>query len=230
MRRSSTPCASLLALVACGGGGDDAPAGDGPTGGAVELRTSFTRTTTTAATQLTFDGDAAIQPGDQLIAVVQAKTLDDIELAANPGWTVLVEDSAVMCINPFHVWLLVTTASANTAFDFTFTTADTFSAIVTAYAGGSTPRLMDWKLMGTLRNLPITYAAASLAAGAVVWMGGGGQTNWTSFDTPVGTAQLELIDNVAAFQRPAPDGAVPAIELPNDNGFCANVGQISVEP
>lgn len=218
-------CSAFVFGFGCGGGDAPPPGGGGP----VELRTTFTRSVA-STNQLTFEGDAAIQDGDLVVAMLQARSLDDIELTTSPGWTLLAEDSAVMCTGLFHVWFLTATASASTTFEFGFDVPDAFSAVVTAYGGGSTATLLDFKLMGTLRNMPITYAATTLAPTSVVWVGGGAQASWTSFDAPIGMQQISAIDNLAAFHLPVADGNVPAIELPNDNGFCANVAQVAVEP
>jgi hypothetical protein len=215
---------ALLALVGCGSDDPDIPKG------AVAFRSVSAFSSTAPSTQLSFDGDPSIQPGDQLITVVLARSVDDIELTASDGWSLLADELAVMCINPFHVFLLTTQATDSTRFDFTFSTEDTFAAITTAYAGGSTPQLMDFILMGEHRNEPITFDAATLAPGSTVWLGGGGQTTWDTRDAPVDTELLLASDGAAAYNIMVSDGNVPAIELPNDNQFCANVGQLSIEP
>jgi len=211
----------LVLAIGCGGGGGD----DDDTGGAVALRTVFTREAATT-NHVIFDGDAAIQSGDQVIVLLEA-SVDDIALTQSDGWTVLADAEAVLCTGQFHTWFLA--GPAGTAFDFTFDVEASFAAIVTAYSGGNV-ELMKFVKMGELRNMPINYEAATLAANSAIWMGGGAQTTWSALDSPVGVDSLIAIQNAAAFQLVTADGAVPMIELPNDNGFCANVAQISIEP
>ena len=47
-------------------------------------------------------------------------------------------------------------------------------------------------------------------------------------DLPVNS--VAAVGNAATFEFATADGAVPAIELPNDNGMCANVARLSVQP
>lgn len=223
--------ARWLLVFAIGCGSDDPPGGGGP----VEQRAVFSGVATAPTTQLTFEGDATLQAGDTLIALIEANGVDDIELSANPGWTLLADDLAVMCINPFHVFVLTTTFDASTTFDFTFTTEDTFTAIVTAYSGASSADLLDFTLMGEKRQMQILYPATTLAPESVVWFGGAGQSTWSNLDTPIGPEDLPVtsvaaVGNAATFEFATADGAVPAIELPNDNGMCANVARLSVQP
>ena len=221
----------LVFAIGCGSDGGEPPGGGGP----VARRAVFSGVATAPTTQLTFAGDATLQPGDTLVALIEANGVDDIELSANPGWTLLADDLAVMCINPFHVFVLTTTFEASTTFDFTFTTEDTFTALVTAYAGASSAELLDFTLMGERRQMQILYPATTLAPQSVVWFGGAGQSTWSNLDTPVGTEALPVtpvaaVDNAATFELATADGAVPEIELPNDNGMCANVARLSLQP
>lgn len=218
--------------LGCGGEGDDDPPGGG---GPVARRAVFSAVATAPVNQLTFDADPTLQDGDTLIALIEANGVDDIELTANPGWTLLADDLAVMCINPFHVFVLTTTFDANTTFDFTFTTEDMFTALVTAYSGASSAELMDFTLMGEKRQMQIIYPATTLEPGSIVFFGGAGQSTWSNLDTPIGPEDVPLtavaaVDNVATFELATADGTVPAIELPNDNGMCANVARLSIQP
>ena len=218
--------------MGCGGDGGDGPPGSG---GPVTRRAVVSAVASAPVDRLTFDADPTVQPGDTLVALIEANGVDDIELTANPGWMLLADDLAVMCINPFHVFVLTTTFDDSTTFDFTFTTEDTFTALVTAYSGAASAELLDFTRMGEKRQMQILYPATTLAPGSIVFFGGAGQSTWSNLDTPIGPEDAPVIsvaavDNAATFEFATADGAVPEIELPNDNGMCANVARLSIQP
>ncbi len=198
----------------------------------VELRTTFTRTPG-FTNHIIFEGEPEIQPGDLLIAMIQAQHLDDIAMTQmSPGWALVVDEEAKSCTDLFfHVWFLRTIMTTETVYDFAFDLQDEMSAIVTAYSGATSAQLLKFELLGQVVGAEeTTFPAAEIAPGSIAWFGGGAQRPWGDPNAPVGTDQLDVVDNLSTYQLHVPDGQVPAVVLPIPEGFCADVAQIKVEP
>jgi hypothetical protein len=208
----------------------------------VQRRTSLIQTAGNTYS-VSLDLGSTIEEGDLVIATIQARQLDDVEISVlSPGWKLIAEEEALDCPGQFHVWFLQTivTAGLQSEFEFMPDNADSpappMDVITTAYSGASSARLLDFKLMGPLQMQDppverIAFAEMEIEPGSMVWFGGGALSPWTDLDRPVGTQPIQSLQQLAAFELAVPSGALPEVELPNRIGdFCADVAQIAVEP
>jgi hypothetical protein len=212
-------------------------ADDQPGDQLVQVRETFTRTEPAMTQSLTFDGEPSIEAGDLVVVMIQGRTIDDLIMTnMSPGWGLIEDEEALMCPGQFHVWYLagINDADAPLTYDFQFSMADTFSVIVTAYAGANTARLMHFIRRGLLDDslTETAFPAAEIAARSRVWFGGAALTAWSDADAPLTTEKLSSLQQLASYDLPAPSGAVPEVTLPLSprTSFCGNIVQVAIEP